>query len=162
MLDVSDLVGRPGSHRDETGEVQVSVRVGESSVEGPAHVAVRIDGVDAGVLARFEAGVQACLVCTRCLREWTEPLTVAATQVFETEPDEDGYALQGDGTIDLGPPVRDEIALSVPVRPLCRADCAGLCPTCGTDLNDEPCGGHDEPSSSPFAALRGLFDPPGE
>ncbi|CAN5888660.1 YceD family protein [soil metagenome] len=155
---VSDLVDRPGERRSDSGSVDIDVVVGESRVEGSADVTVAFDGIDQGVLARFEASVEAELVCTRCLVEWREELSVSASQVYEQEPDDDGYALERDDTIDLGGPVRDEIALAIPLRPLCRPDCAGLCPTCGNDLNTDPCGGHVEPSTSPFAVLRDLME----
>lgn len=157
---VADLVDRPGERRSVSGIVELDLAVGESRVRGPARVEAVLEGIDGGVLARFEASATARLVCTRCLVEWDAEVGASAMQVYEPEPDEDGYALGRDDTIDLAGPVRDEIALAVPVRPLCRPDCAGLCPTCGSDLNRDPCGGHEEPSSSPFAALQGLFDSP--
>ena len=60
-------------------------------------------------------------------------------------------------TVDLTGPIRDEVALAIPVRPVCRPDCRGLCPTCGTDLNSDPDHGHDEGTDSPFAVLEGMF-----
>jgi len=155
---VSDLVDRPGERRAVAGTLAVDLMVGESTVAGPARVEAVLEGIDDGVLARFEVTFTAHLVCTRCLTEWDEELSVAAVQVFEPEPDDDGYALGRDDTIDLSGPVRDEVALAVPLRPVCRPDCLGLCPTCGTDLNREPCGGHEEVSDSPFAALQDLLD----
>jgi uncharacterized protein len=160
VFHVADLVDRPGEHRRDTGRLPLDITVGESHVGGVAEVAIDFHGIDGGVLARFDVVAPVHLVCTRCLTEWDSTLEVGADQVFEREEDEDGYALGRDDTVDLSGPVRDEVALAVPVRPLCRPDCAGLCPTCGTDLNKEPCGGHDEPSSSPFAALQGMFDSP--
>lgn len=159
-FNVADLVGRPGERREESGEIDLDLKVGESTVSGTARVDVILEGIDDGVLARFVATAPAKLACTRCLTEWDDEVQAKAMQLFEPEPDEDGYALDADDTIDLGQPVRDEIALAIPVRPLCRPDCAGLCPTCGTDLNRDPCEGHEEPTRSPFAALQGLFDPP--
>ena len=44
------------------------------------------------------------------------------------------------GQLDLAPMVREEVLLGVPDAPLCRDDCAGICPSCGADLNDGPCG----------------------
>ncbi|MFZ0013870.1 MAG: YceD family protein, partial [Acidimicrobiia bacterium] len=70
---------------------------------------------------------------------------------------EDGYAIE-DATVDLSGPTTDELALAMPAAPLCRLDCKGLCPICGTDLNSEPCDGHGEDSDTPFAALKDLFD----
>lgn len=158
-FDVAQLVGRPGERRHVTGTTDLDLTVGSSYLAGPVMVEADIDGIDRGVLARFEARFPVHLVCTRCLAEWDADLDLSAVQVFEPEPDEDGYALDREDFIDLSGPVRDEVALAIPVRPLCRPDCLGLCPTCGTDLNREPCGGHEEPSRSPFAALQGLFEP---
>lgn len=160
IFHVSDLVDRPGERRTVEGDIDIDVRMGESRIDDTAHVTALLEGIDRGVMARFQAAVRARLACTRCLAEWQAVVEAEAMQVFEPEPDEDGYALGSDDTIDLSGPVRDEIALAVPVRPLCTPDCAGLCPTCGTDLNRSPCGGHEEPSSSPFAALQDLFGPP--
>ena len=43
------------------------------------------------------------------------------------------------GIIDLGRPLRDEILLAVPMGPVCRPECAGICPTCGRNRNVTPC-----------------------
>ncbi len=157
-FDVAQLVGKPGERRHVEGKADIELAVGLSHVTGPVVVAAELDGIDDGVLAKFDLHAPVHFVCPRCLAEWDEELEVSAFQVFEPEPDEDGYGLDRDDFIDVSGPVRDEVALAVPVRPLCRPDCRGLCPTCGTDLNREPCGGHEEPSRSPFAALQGLFE----
>jgi uncharacterized protein len=60
--------------------------------------------------------------------------------------------------IDLARFVHEAVCLSLPVKPLCREECAGLCPRCGADRNAGPCGCPDEPGDSPFAALRALRD----
>jgi len=64
-----------------------------------------------------------------------------------------------DGSIDLGQTLRDEASLAIPLVPVCRPDCKGLCPTCGSDLNTDPCSGHADESTSPFGALRHLLEP---
>lgn len=155
---VSDVADRPGERRLDSGTLDLDLKVGESTVTGPATVDVAIEGIDGGALARFTAAYQMHLVCNRCLLEWDEAGQVSSLQVFEEEPDEDGYALGRDDSIELAGPVRDEIALAIPIRPLCRRDCLGLCPTCGNDLNKDPCQGHDEGSDSPFAVLEGLLN----
>jgi uncharacterized protein len=51
------------------------------------------------------------------------------------------YPLAASAThLELGEAVREELALAIPAFPLCREDCAGLCPGCGADLNAGPCG----------------------
>ncbi|HEX3795779.1 MAG TPA: DUF177 domain-containing protein [Acidimicrobiales bacterium] len=54
--------------------------------------------------------------------------------------DEDEMYPVTDDTIDLGPMVRDSIVLELPMAPLCREDCKGLCPQCGADRNEGECG----------------------
>ncbi len=75
------------------------------------------------------------------------------------EDEEQLLTMDSHGWIDLESPIRDEVGLALPLKPLCRDDCLGLCPTCGTDLNTEPCEGHEDLSSSPFAVLEQFLDP---
>lgn len=63
--------------------------------------------------------------------------------------------------IDLRSLLREVVALAVPVQPLCREDCRGLCPRCGMDRNRESCACEAERPASPFAALEALRRRPG-
>ncbi len=66
-------------------------------------------------------------------------------------------------TIDLGDVLREQVALELPVRLLCRSGCKGLCPGCGRDLNQGPCNCTvAKGPSGPFAALAALKDKEGE
>ena len=77
---------------------------------------------------------------------------------------EDGFELVGpDRTVDLSGPIWDAMVMDTPFVILCRPDCAGLCPTCGANLNEGPCGCAEraereclEGDDNPFAVLRGL------
>ncbi|HET6915863.1 MAG TPA: DUF177 domain-containing protein [Acidimicrobiales bacterium] len=68
------------------------------------------------------------------------------------EEDEETYPLKGE-LLDLQPLVRDALLLDLPLAPLCREDCKGLCPTCGADLNDGPCSCARAPADPRWAAL---------
>ncbi|HEX5696504.1 MAG TPA: DUF177 domain-containing protein, partial [Acidimicrobiia bacterium] len=129
----------------------------DTTVKGPMEVSGRVIGVIDAVKAELTASAVAHLECTRCLAEWDETISVDVEQYFRVVPDEDGYAIV-DNHVDVSGPAQDELALALPAVPLCRPDCLGLCPTCGTDLNSDPCGGHGEDSESPFAVLRDLFE----
>jgi uncharacterized protein len=157
-VDVADLVGHPGAVKQVSGEQQVSLRLGDVTVNGAMKVTAEVTGTVDGVIAEFGAQAPAHFVCVRCLTEWSGEIVAHGTQHFTRIPDEDGYAIE-DGQVDLGGPATDELALSMPAAPLCREDCRGLCPICGTDLNVDPCDGHGEESDSPFAVLKDLFDP---
>jgi uncharacterized protein len=58
--------------------------------------------------------------------------------------------------IDLSGFVHDVVCLALPVKPLCREECKGLCPRCGADRNTGPCGCPETPGDSPFAVLEAL------
>jgi uncharacterized protein len=72
----------------------------------------------------------------------------------DDEDDEIGQLV--DDYVDLEPALRDAVVLALPLAPVCREDCLGLCPTCGARLEDvEPGHGHDEVDPR-WAALRAI------
>lgn len=75
----------------------------------------------------------------------------------EEEDDQEYLTYSGD-EIDLTQSVQESLFLALPMKPLCKTDCLGLCPQCGHDLNEGPCG-HEEPVSDPrLFALRELWE----
>ncbi|MGA7097365.1 MAG: DUF177 domain-containing protein [Acidimicrobiia bacterium] len=154
---VGDLLGSPGKERPFEEELPVSLQIGEVTVDGPMRVGGVMIGLLDAVKADFEVGAEAHFTCTRCLVEWDEGVETVSERYFRTTADEDGYGIV-DGEIDMYGPARDELALSLPAAPVCKPDCLGLCPTCGTDLNTDPCDGHGDESQSPFAVLKDLFE----
>jgi uncharacterized protein len=159
-LQVSDLLAKPGSHRAESGSVEVHVDLADASVNGPVAVEVDLASLTDGTVIRGRAQATANLICDRCLTTWSEPLIVPIEQVYRLRPQsEDELPVEPGGWIELGDVVHDEVSLGLPRRPVCRPDCKGLCPTCGSDLNTDPCAGHHDESDSPFSALKDLFEP---
>ena len=82
--------------------------------------------------------------CRRCLTELTCPIETDVSIMFSTDPDAADdpsvYPIAEDSrAVDVRTAVREELALAAPAFPLCREDCAGLCPTCGADLNAGGC-----------------------
>jgi len=83
--------------------------------------------------------------CVRCLRDLDRDLEVEVRELFALEQrpadDEDeGYAVLPDDRLPLDTMARDALVLGFPAFPLCRPDCAGLCPVCGADRNSDDCG----------------------
>jgi uncharacterized protein len=154
---VSDLIGHSGRSRQVVGELPISILLNGTVIEREAGVKARFDSIPEGILVTAEATTIAHFRCSRCLVEWDGPVIGTFTEFFARQPSDDQYGIAHDGTIDLEPAVHDEVSLAVPPEPLCRVDCAGLCPTCGSDLNAAPCAGHGGEPSSPFAALKQLF-----
>jgi DUF177 domain-containing protein len=91
------------------------------------------------------------LPCSRCIEPFTQPVDAefdlryqphaANSGEGEKEIEEDDLttAFYQNDRIDLGQLMREQFYLSLPMKPLCRPDCQGLCPACGTNLNRETC-----------------------
>lgn len=94
--------------------------------------------------------------CFRCLRDTAIELSIRATEYQAVNPGGDEELESpyiGDDSLDLSSWARDALALELPEKILHSADCAGLCPVCGKDLNEEP-HTHDEVVADPrWAAL---------
>jgi uncharacterized protein len=109
----------------------------------------------------FQLGFTARLhgPCYRCLGDAVLELPISAREYQATNPDgseELRTPYLVDDNLDLIAWARDAVALAVPDKILCRGDCAGLCPTCGKNLNDEPHTHDEQPSDSRWAALESL------
>ncbi|HET8980962.1 MAG TPA: DUF177 domain-containing protein [Solirubrobacteraceae bacterium] len=88
--------------------------------------------------------------CMRCLQPAAPRYEVLAREVSQPgEGDELESPYVQDGLLDLRAWVRDALALTLPTQVLCRADCAGLCPVCGADLNQAGPDHHHEAAPDP-------------
>ncbi len=97
--------------------------------------------------------------CYRCLDDAVLELSISAREYQATNPegsDELRTPYVVDDNLDLAGWARDAVALALPDKILCRADCAGLCPVCGKNLNNEPHTHDEQPTDSRWAALEAL------
>jgi uncharacterized protein len=97
--------------------------------------------------------------CYRCLDDAVLELAIAGREYQAANPgesDELRTPYVQDDKLDLAGWARDAIALELPDKILCRADCAGLCPVCGKDLNKEPHTHEQQQTDSRWAALERL------
>jgi len=97
--------------------------------------------------------------CYRCLGDAVLEVPVDAREYQATNPqdsDELRTPYVVDDHLDLGAWARDAVALELPDKILCRADCAGLCPVCGKNLNEEPHAHEEQATDSRWAALESL------
>lgn len=163
---VADLVKRPGSSRalhlaEDLGELEV----GGSHLlpGGPIELDLHLERILEGLVVRGTVSTDWVGSCARCLRSVSGRLQVGVDELYEPEPIEgETYRLDHD-SIDLEPLARDAIGLEMPLAPVCRPDCLGICPTCGADRNLEPCDCVADAADSPWSALDGLtFEEPPE
>ena len=121
---------------------------------------LRLEAVMEGVLVSGRVRGTATGECVRCLGDVEVPFDIELQELF-VYPDraleaEEEELREIDGEqIDLEPALRDAVVLALPFQPVCRADCPGLCPRCGTPLAEAP--GHRHEDMDPrWQALRGL------
>jgi uncharacterized protein len=113
-----------------------------------------------GLVVQGEFSSNTNLECVRCLREFTYPLNWEITELYafsKKSVSESGLLLPDDAHIDLAPLLREYALLEIPISPLHKPDCKGLCPECGQDLNIRDCGHRPQEDESPFAKLKDLL-----
>ena len=154
VVNVSDLLGHPGSRRSIDVDGPLPLNLDLASVTD-VRSSTLLESASDEIVARGTMTFVTALRCNRCLIEWEEEVSTSFLEVFGT----DELPIARDGSIDLEQTLRDEASLAIPLVPLCRPDCKGLCPTCGSDLNTDPCSGHADESTTPFGALRHLLEP---
>lgn len=107
------------------------------------HGGIRIHGTVKGTLT---------MECSRCLERFGQPVDLSIDEVYRLQEgpatarppassevvEDDSYEVR-EGILDLNSALNDAIMLSVPMKPLCRPDCKGLCASCGGNLNVEDC-----------------------
>jgi uncharacterized protein len=167
--DTFDLAGlRLTTGEGRRLELQVAIEpfefAGERYSVGPPLVPVQLDisrttGSGYALRLVFEAALNG--PCMRCLSDAAPVFEVEAREVSQPgEGDELESPYVEEGLLDLRSWARDALALTLPAQLLCRADCAGLCPTCGADLNEAgPDHAHESAPDARWAKLSELrFD----
>ena len=176
-VSVAQVASRPGQSKPIDTVFPAPSGIGDDIVgvrEGAdVHVVGSFDSIVDGLVftGRIEAPLTA--ECTRCLKPIDPDWTVNATLFFPYDAPgaddgrgtgeveiiagedeaEDVYPLSSDGAFaDMESPLRDTLVEALPLQPLCKEDCLGLCPQCGVDLNENPDHHHDV-TDIRFAAL---------
>jgi uncharacterized protein len=175
-VNVTGLRRTPGARRREYRAAPIEgLEVTSSRVPAGTDdvVDVVLEASDGGIVVTGTVSARWIGECRRCLREVGGELVIDVRELYEdrpaaghhptgrAEPAPETYPVT-DEAVDLLPLARDAILLNLPQAPLCRPDCAGLCVTCGADLNDGPCSCLPPAADArwaPLDALRGTETP---
>lgn len=129
---------------DPAGELRPRSSADSSVPEGAdAEADVVLESFAGGVMVTGTVCAPWTGVCARCTAPAGGELRIGVRERF-TDPghgdpdDEESYKIHDD-ELDLGVMVRDAVVLELPLAPLCRPECRGLCPSCGVDRNEETC-----------------------
>lgn len=158
LVPVGALRTHPGTRRAITAAGPIpELAVSQSQVPEGSDVVLEV------VLESFLGGITVTGTvsfswegrCRRCLEAATGTVTASLREVCSDDPDlEVDYPVTGDW-LDLEPVAHDACILELPLAPLCRPDCLGLCPQCGANRNDQSCTCTTEPDPR-WAALARL------
>ncbi|WP_312018714.1 DUF177 domain-containing protein [Streptomyces sp. I05A-00742] len=177
MFDTHELGRRPGALKRLSRSIPAPADLGIEVIgvaEGATvELDLRLESVMEGVLVTGTARAPLTGECVRCLEPLERELDADFQEMYSypdadsrnrpvAEPDDDAedeeemLFLEGD-LFDLEPVLRDAVVLSLPLQPVCREDCPGLCSECGARLADDPDHHHDVHDIR-WAALQGLAE----
>jgi len=165
LVNVAELLRHPASRQEVRVQVpSEGLTVLDSVVPAgaPIDVDVTLESLTDGIVATGRVSAPWEGACRRCLGAAGGGLDILVRELYRPKPDDDAFPIQGD-FLDLEPLVREALLLELPLAPLCRPDCAGLCPECGVDRNEIDCGHQLEVHDARWDALdelRGRLDRP--
>lgn len=172
ILDVLELQeekqSRSIDHVFPAGEV--SFRNDVSSLAQPVRMQAQAEPLSGGqVRIRGSLDTRVELLCSRCLKEFDAEIRRSFDSIYrpartDLRPDSDielhdsdmDVGFFQDFKIDLRQVAVEQVVLEIPMKPICRPDCKGLCPQCGADRNAGKCSCPTEQSDSRWAALADL------
>lgn len=160
-VNAAELLRRPGS--EKTIDLHATVaeiglhdeRFRESDT---VDIHLRLESLTDGIVVNGEVVAPWHGICRRCATAATGTLRSDVHELYqETVTDPEAFPLEGE-QLDLEPMVREVLVLDAPSSPLCRDDCAGLCPDCGIDRNTGSCSCNNTVVDPRWGALDQLKD----
>ncbi len=173
---VAGLLKSPtGAIREAEVEALLELDDPEVVVLEPVKGHLRLTRVSEGVLVEGELCMVVEVACARCLEPTSVVLEFEICEQFrpttelpggppvmgpaDADDADEATLIDAQHVLDITELVRQAALVSVPLHPLCRPDCAGLCPTCGKDLNTGPCECVPEPDPR-WEELRSMIEEP--
>jgi uncharacterized protein len=164
-LDSAQTTPKPLSADIEGAQIDLG---DEGTVEGSAHYEGEFFREGAQTHLRGTIAANVALLCTRCAEPLTRQVDIPFEDVFinavyetsekdiEVPVSDLDVELIADEQVDLTDVIREQILLDLPEQVLCKEDCKGLCPRCGTNRNLKDCNCGDEDIDPRWAALKNL------
>lgn len=166
QMNVSQLLQEPiGATRRY--QVDEALDISGDGNQSPVRGECRLLRTQEGILVNCEIDTEVALNCNRCDVAYQQPLHVEFEEEFvptidvhsgvALEPPEPGvFTIDDHHILDISEAVRQYALTAIPLKALCSKACAGLCPTCGKNLNEGPCECPADEPDPRWARLRGL------
>lgn len=161
LVNALELLRRPGSERPvEIDVTPESIHIDDARLVPGADISVRVmcESLSDGIVVEGQVTAHFRGDCRRCLTPVVGELECPVRELYQVNlTDPDAFPIVND-QIDLSVMVRETVLLDLPDAPVCRVDCAGLCPVCGLDLNTGTCTCETAVPDSRWSALDALRD----
>ena len=161
LVNAAELLRRPGTERDFELDVladDIDLHDERLVADEPIAVRLHLESLSTGIVVDGSIAAQWHGTCRRCLQPVGGTLVSDVHELYQlVVTDPDAFPIEHD-QLDLIPIVREVVQIDMPIVPLCRDDCAGLCPSCGVDRNETPCSCDSTPVDDRWSALDGLKD----
>ena len=150
-------------------EVDLPVTINNNTKPDTASVRIKLLRFKKKVLVDGSVKMSASLQCCRCLSDFSCPVNVEFREEYTPSDETDlkgDQELSGDELaisfydgedIDIAAIVKEQVLLELPMKPLCKNDCQGMCSRCGADLNEQSCNCKDDnidPRLAPLAKYK--------
>lgn len=132
---------------------------------GPAHFDITVTNTGTAIIAMGSVSMPVSATCARCLCEFPTEITAEVDGFYVSPGHDEGLPeeqeveyIDAENRIDILPAIVSALVLEAPFAPVHDEECAGICATCGADLNEGSCGCGDEAGiDQPFSALGKLL-----
>jgi uncharacterized protein len=150
-------------------EIAEDLELAADGFEFPDPIEVKLSATKSGDEIVFQGRVSSPveMECARCLEMFESAIkpkiqfVIQLLEINEPQPSEDDDFVilpKTTGEYDISQRVREAIMLELPLKPLCSEDCKGLCPMCGTNLNEDECDCTPDKTDERWDSLKQLFD----
>ncbi len=151
------LSAGPGHSHDTAFDVPL-VRVADDLMLEYVRGPLRLSRTSTGVLVQGQLETSLHIECVRCLDDVTVPVTLSIEELYAYLTPAAEFQIQDDGNLDLAPLLRAEVMIATTNGVLCRPDCKGLCPECGTNWNHASCSCADADIDPRLVALKKFLE----
>jgi len=162
IINVSDILKNNGASLDvEFSEKIEDLEANDSGIvfDSPVSFKGKLTNLKGMLRLDGHVAVQYKVKCYRCLKDLKRTMSFDLTERFvssNNSTDSDVYTYNGN-YVDTDKAVKDNIILNLPMKHVCDVGCKGLCPKCGTNLNERECSCEEDDINPRMEALKYFF-----
>jgi uncharacterized protein len=139
------------SEQGATKVVEIDDTFEDEDAQIPVRGELKLTRINQRILVQGKLIIDVPLICSRCLQSFICSIPIYIEEEYYPTidvssgaklppPDESGsFTIDERHILDLTEAIRQYKVMALPMKPLCREECAGICPTCGKNLNEGPC-----------------------